>query len=163
GGGGNAAAGGFGGYQLYECNNSYFDNRGIGGKGLSYSNASNKIFLGGGGGAGHCNNGFHNLAANTNYSGANGGGIILITANYLNANNKTIFSRGDSAYELRSLNAPEAHDGMGGGGAGGTILLSINNYLSNLNINVTGGRGTDMYGPQYDGHVDPGGGGAGGV
>src|SRR6185436_4641227 len=59
GGGSNAAPGGFGSYNFEgsPCDGTVpFDNRGIGGKTLTYSNAANKIFLGGGGGAGHSNN-----------------------------------------------------------------------------------------------------------
>ncbi len=162
GGGGNATSGGLGGYQLYECNNSFFDNRGIGGRGLLYNNASNKIFMGGGGGAGHCNNGFSTPGENTNYNGGNGGGIVLINANTITGNNYAIVSRGDSAFE-RNSSGGETHDGMGGGGAGGTVLVSANNYTNNLIINVTGGKGGDMHASMLGGHIGPGGGGAGGV
>jgi len=162
GGGGNATGGGFGGYQLYECNNTFFDNRGIGGRGLLYNNASNKIFMGGGGGAGHCNNGFVTPTENTNYNGGNGGGIVLISANTITANNYSIISRGDSAFERNSAGG-ETHDGMGGGGAGGTVLVSVNSYTNNLNINVKGGKGGDMHASMAGGHIGPGGGGAGGV
>jgi hypothetical protein len=59
-GGGNFGNGGHGGYN-YEgppCNTIVpFDNGGIGGKGLTYNNATNKIFFGGGGGAGQTNSG----------------------------------------------------------------------------------------------------------
>jgi gliding motility-associated-like protein len=162
GGGGNATAGGFGGYQLYECNNTYFDNRGIGGKGLTYNNTENRIYLGGGGGAGHCNNGFSNPSANTNYNGGNGGGIVLIKTNYLAGNSFSIIAKGDSAYELNSTGG-ETHDGMGGGGSGGTVLISSGNYIGNLNIDVYGGKGGDMHASMAGGHIGPGGGGAGGV
>ena len=48
-------AGGIGGYQLDGCGGPTSDNGGIGGVDLAvYSNASNKIFLGGGGGSGPC-------------------------------------------------------------------------------------------------------------
>ncbi|MBL0358523.1 MAG: hypothetical protein IPP72_17410 [Chitinophagaceae bacterium] len=42
-------------------------------------------------------------------------------------------AKGDSAYELNSAGG-ETHDGMGGGGAGGTILLSNNIFNGNLNF-----------------------------
>jgi gliding motility-associated-like protein len=162
GGGGNATAGGLGGYQLYECDNTFFDNRGIGGIGLSYSNFLNRIYLGGGGGAGHCNNGWVSPSANTNYNGGNGGGMVLINANSISGNNFSILAKGDSAYELNSAGG-ETHDGMGGGGAGGTVLLSANTYSGNLTINVYGGKGGDMHASMAGGHIGPGGGGAGGV
>lgn len=162
GGGGNASTGGFGGYQLFECINAIFDNRGIGGQGLLYTNALNKIYLGGGGGAGHCNNGFVAPASNTNFDGGRGGGIIIVKADVLRGFNNQIISKGDSAYELNS-NGGETHDGMGGGGAGGTVLLSVNNYLTTTNIDISGGKGGDMHATLAGGRIGPGGGGAGGV
>ena len=162
GGGGNATTGGFGGYQLFECNNSMFDNRGIGGIGLNYSNTLNRIYLGAGGGAGHCNNGFSNPSANTNFNGGNGGGIVLINSNRIAGNNFTVFAKGDSAYELNGTGG-ETHDGMGGGGSGGTVLIKTNQYISGLAVNVFGGKGGDMHASIAGGHIGPGGGGAGGV
>ncbi len=162
GGGGNATNGGTGGYPLFECNNSLFDSRGISGAGLTYNNIFNKVYLGGGGGAGHCNNGFSAPLSNTNYDGGNGGGIILINANYIKGNNKSITAKGDSAYELNSTGG-EAHDGMGGGGAGGSVLLNAANYINNVIVNISGGRGGDMRASIAGGHVGPGGGGAGGI
>jgi gliding motility-associated-like protein len=162
GGGGNGTTGGFGGYQLFECNNSIFDNRGIGGKGLTYNNTFNKIFLGGGGGAGHCNNGFLAPAVNTNYNGGRGGGIAIITADIVEGNNNSLIAKGDSAYEINS-NADYTHDGMGGGGAGGTVLLSANTFANAFTINVSGGKGGDMHATLAGGRIGPGGGGSGGV
>ncbi|MEK7224986.1 MAG: hypothetical protein AAB221_04805, partial [Bacteroidota bacterium] len=80
GGGSNAAAGGFGGYNFEgtPCTAVPFDNRGIGGNALTYSNAANKIFLGGGGGAGHSNNPEAFQA-----TGGNGSGIAIIMAGKL--------------------------------------------------------------------------------
>lgn len=161
GGGGNATDGGLGGWQLQECGNFPFDNRGIGGKGIPYSNAQNKIFMGGGGGAGHCNNDF-SAAGNSNFNGGNGGGIVIASTNFFKSNNYQILARGDSAYELNAA-ISDAHDGMGGGGAGGTILLAVNQYIDPVNINNAGGKGGDMHAPLTGGHIGPGGGGAGGV
>lgn len=160
GGGGGGGKGGLGGYQLYECNNSIFDNRGLGGIGLSPN--TNRLFLGSGGGAGNCNNGFYNYAANTDFNGGNGGGIIIIKSQNFEANGYSIVSKGDSAYELNS-NLVEAHDGMGGGGAGGSIFLDIQNYIGNINVDVEGGKGGDMRAPIVYGKIGPGGGGGGGV
>ena len=162
GGGGNASTGGIGGYPLLECSGTVFDSRGIPGNGLAYTNALNRIYLGGGGGAGHCNNGFVAPASNTNYDGGNGGGIVIINTNRLIGNNQRIISKGDSAYELNSTGG-ETHDGMGGGGAGGAVLINSNNITGNITIDVTGGRGGDMHATLLGGSVGPGGGGAGGV
>ncbi len=111
GGGGNGGIGGFGGYQLEPCGNSPFDNRGIGGKNIAYSNAANKIFMGSGGGAGHANN-----PGNQPSSGGNGGGIVIITAQNLQINNSSrIIANGNSAPEYAVTPLEDCHDGMGGG------------------------------------------------
>ena len=81
GGGGNGGTGGFGGYQLDNCGNSPYDNRGIGGHLLSYNNVTNKIFMGGGGGAGEADN-INGMIP----SGGNGGGIIFLMSNKLISN-----------------------------------------------------------------------------
>jgi gliding motility-associated-like protein len=163
GGGGNGNVGGLGGYGYglcpgYSTNNTW----GLGGLPLNYNTSVNKIFLAGGGGAGHCNNGFSDPTVNTDFNGGNGGGLVIISSNFIEGNNKNILANGDTAYEL---NAPGflAHDGMGGGGAGGTVLLNNNVYLSNLNVKVFGGKGGNMSSSITGGQVGPGGGGAGGV
>ena len=163
GGGGNGVSGGFGGYQYSGCNaSSTFDNRGIGGTGAPYSNIQNKIFLGSGGGAGQSNNGYINLTANLNFSGANGGGIIIVNSNYIRSNGFAFVSSGDEPYST-SNNGPEAHDARGGGGAGGTILATIGTYLDNAKLTTPGGKGGDLNTPSIYSKVGPGGGGAGGV
>lgn len=157
-GGGNAGDGGHGGYN-YEgppCNTTVpFDNGGIGGKGLLYSNVTNKIFLGGGGGAGQTNTG------NFQGNGGNGGGIIIIIANTIQVNSKKIISNGNDAPACGNT-SPDCHEGMGGGGAGGTILSKINTYLDNTIIEVKGGKGGDMTAVNLD-KIGPGGGGSGGI
>lgn len=161
GGGGNGGKGGFGGYQYIGCDNNIFDNRGIGGSKINYSPLSKKIFLGGGGGAGHCNNGFINPNRIFNFNGANGGGLIIISAQKIINNGASINASGDDAIEVKQANG-STHDGMGGGGAGGTILLNVFEYGSApLKINVFGGKGGDMY-SIGNGEVGPGGGGGGG-
>ena len=162
GGGANGGSGGFGGYQLEPCGNAPFDNRGIGGKSLLYNNASNKIFMGSGGGAGHANN-----PANINYptNGGSGGGLIIITAQSLQANSFNIIANGENAPGCSFVTTNDCHDAMGGGGAGGTILLKIPSYTGNTNIQVKGGKGADMTGGPVStaGRIGPGGGGGGGV
>jgi len=159
GGGSNASQGGFGGYnfEFMPCDAIVpFDNRGTGGKILSYSNILNKIFLGGGGGAGHSNN-----PQAFESKGGNGSGIIIIIADNLKSNNLKIMANGNNGAACGST-ASGCHEGMGGGGAGGTILLSINNYIDNLTIEGKGGNGANMTSAgNY--RVGPGGGGSAGI
>ncbi|MCS6824373.1 MAG: T9SS type A sorting domain-containing protein [Cytophagaceae bacterium] len=156
GGGANYGAGGQGDNRSSGCNSTYPSAPGIGGLALGptfYSNTINKIFLGGGGGGGHQNN---NLAR----AGGDGGGIVIIKASAINGNNHSIISQGDSV----GYNEIDHGDGNGGGGAGGTVLLQVNNYTSPLNINVKGGAGGWTNGGGYpDRYFGPGGGGGGGV
>jgi gliding motility-associated-like protein len=121
---------------------------GIYGRALSYSNALNKIFLGGGGGSGHMND-------NDGTAGTNGGGIIIIRASMITNNNYNIISDGLDNNIIAGI------DGQGGGGAGGTILIDACS-TSSLGIFAKGGKGgTDNYGgPDCHGK---GGGGSGGV
>ena len=161
GGGSNASAGGFGGYQLDNCGGAPFDNRGIGGQGLTYNNTINKIFLGGGGGAGHYDgpngSGFYS-------NGGNGGGIVLINAGSLVSNSHIISSKGMTGEDCIERGFPCNHDGMAGGGAGGSIILGINTLVDNNVQNVNGGKGANL--EVYTaaaGKVAPGGGGSGGV
>jgi gliding motility-associated-like protein len=159
GGGGNIGAGGMGGYQLESspCNVPVpFDNRGIAGEDLAYSNAINKIFMGGGGGAGHSNNP-QAFAAN----GGNGSGIVIIIADKLKSNNNKIIAVGNDGIPCGGTGAG-CHEGMGGGGAGGTALLKITTYIDNATIETKGGKGADMTAAGFT-KVGPGGGGSGGV
>lgn len=153
GGGGNNTSGGKGGYQIASCGNAPFDNGGIGGAGLVYSNTINKIFLGGGGGAGQLDsveNGF--FAA-----GGRGGGIIIIKAKYLKTNNFSLSVAGQGGEYCYSCHT----DGRGGGGAAGTMLLNIENYLDSVSVNLTGGNGAFITDPLKK--AGPGGGGSGGL
>ncbi len=159
GGGGNGVAGGFGGYQ-YEgspCNGTVsFDNRGVGGNALSYSNIASRIFLGGGGGAGQSNN-----PRAFESTGGDGSGIIIISAKYIRSNSRKIIANGVDAIAC-VFGSLTCHEGMGGGGAGGAVLLNIDNYLDNTLIDVQGGKGGDMTASSL-GRLGPGGGGSGGI
>ena len=156
GGGGNGGTGGFGGYQSDSCANAPFDNRGMGGKSLQYNSAVNKIFMGSGGGAGHVDN-----ANPFAPGGGAGGGIIIIITPELDLIGEKISANGDDGGNCVSVNCS---DGNSGGGAGGTILLSVANVLTPLDIETKGGKGADMLGPILPGgRVGPGGGGGGGV
>lgn len=155
GGGSNFGAGGTGGTRSNTGNFSCPGPApGIGGVGLSYSNALNKIFMGGGGGAGDGNN-------NEATGGANGGGIIILIANTLNSNSQKIFANGLSVDTLARS------DGAGGGGGAGTVLLAVDSYNGNLQVNVIGGNGGVLDNGGSTGSnafcMGPGGGGGGGV
>lgn len=157
GGGGNAGKGGFGGYQTDTCSGAPFDNRGIGGKSLPYSSVANKIFMGGGGGLGHGETYNFGLFFG---SGA-GGGIAIIIAQQLSANGFKILANGGDAVECQ---AGGCHDGMDGGGGGGTVLLYVNQIMDNLVVETRGGKGADMPGSlSPGGKAGAGGGGGGGM
>ncbi len=166
GGGSNGNTGGRGGYEWNGGCPNYLtiSNWGYPGKLLTYNTVSNKIFMGGAGGAGHCNNQFDDPTFNADYNGGNGGGLIIVNADYIKGNSKQIISKGDSAYQPVFSPTYVVHDGMGGGGAGGTVLINGNTYINNLLVDVSGGKGADLVsnvaGPGY---VGPGGGGGGGV
>lgn len=152
GGGANYGAGGIGGERYNppadECPGSF---PGFGGHALLYSNAENRIFMGGGGGSGDQNE-------NDGTPGAPGGGIVLIQANTIAGNNFTVKANGKTVYAVASL------DAAGGGGGAGTILLTAATVSSPLNIQLNGGDGGDV-----DNNFDatnchgPGGGGGGGA
>lgn len=157
GGGGNFGQGGNGGNQWATCPGPG-QNGGVGGYSLNYSALQNKIFLGGGGGAGHCNNlGF-------NSDGGNGGGIIIINCNQLITNNHDIISNGDNGKDCDPSGQAQyyCHEGMGGGGAGGTILINTQNFAGNTHVSAQGGKGANMTGEAL-GALGPGGGGGGGA
>ncbi|MFN5308601.1 MAG: Kelch repeat-containing protein [Candidatus Kapaibacterium sp.] len=105
----------------------------------------NKIFMGGGGGAGHSNE-------FTGTAGAAGGGIVIIQAKEIISNNQSIIAKGADG-----KNAP--FDGTGGGGAGGTILLDCRRFVNRLELDVRGGSG----GSTTEHRDGPGGGGGGGL
>jgi len=169
GGGGNYAAGAKGG-------NSWSTNLTTGGEGGDGVTglAFNRIVMGGGGGAGTSNNG---TADNSTYlpptppgiacnsgagacsSGAPGGGIVIIRANYITGSG-TITANGGSAYNV-------LNDSSGGGGAGGSIV--IYSYTGgSASASVNGGDGGNAWRSQAPGATypgerhGPGGGGSGG-
>jgi hypothetical protein len=159
GGGSNGNTGGTGGYQYSFCPGANAANNtigGIGGKNLNYSNTSNKVFMGGGGGAGQSNDG-------TATFGGNGGGIVLINANSLVGNSGSIVANGQDAPGCAFTGGPACHDGMGGGGGAGTVILNVNAATGNIPVIAKGGKGANMAGDIINGRVGPGGGGSGGV
>lgn len=150
GGGANAGSGGIGGQRIapstFSCSCA---NPGLGGIELNYSNAINRVFLGGGGGAGHENN------FNTATDGGNGGGIAIIKTGTLVGNGNNIRAKGSEV-------SGNSADGAGGGGAGGSVLLDVTTYSSSITVDVSGSDGGDVanVGNNCNG---PGGGGSGGV
>lgn len=158
-GGANAGAGGAGGKQYRHvvptaCNPD-FVNGGIGGTNLNYSNAANTIFLGGGGGAGHDNEG-------RTLPGGNGGAIAIISARTIIPNTYKIISNGGTPVNNNTNNQ---EDGRSGGGGGGTVLINYTDALTaNLVIETKGGNGdfTTASNPTTSYH-GPGGGGGGGI
>lgn len=150
GGGGNGGTGGQGGEQWEGCQPQPYG--GIGGKKLANSSQLNKIFLGGGGGMGHGND-------HGEFPAGSGGGIIIFSANTLNSNNYKIKADGTNGFPCPS--EPACSDGMGGGGAGGSILMSVNTVGNATAIEANGGNGADQVTTNMYRH-GTGGGGAGG-
>ena len=147
GGGGNFGTGGDGG--LSSTINTTQYPGGVGGRSLNYSNVISRIYPGGGGGSGHRR---YTTGGPTN--GTNGGGIVIINANTIVGNSNSILADGiDNQFILNNV-------GRGGGGAGGTVVLNVQNYSGSINVSAKGGKGGDNSGGNS---VGPGGGGGGGV
>lgn len=159
GGGSNLSAGGIGSRNnepgVFNCKGY---NPGEAGHMLDAS-AGARVFMGGGGGAGHGNNsgapGCQVGGGST--AGTNGGGIIIVMANTLNA-------FGDAFRANSSFAGMSAGDGAGGGGAGGTVLLDVNTITATpFTIHATGGNGGPTSCFIQNRCYGPGGGGAGGA
>ena len=159
GGGGGFAAGGIGG----ECNSGTFclcdksvvsGRPGLGMDGFGYSAGDNRIFMGGGGGAG--NNRRYNTQNGS--PGKRGGGIVFLRSDSINGHDFAIMADGEDGYTGTSSNGM----GGGGGGGGGAIVMDIQ-QIDSLNLNATGGRGSDNFKSGFTSRGGPGGGGGGGV
>ncbi len=152
-GGSNAGLGGLGGKEtaLAACAPAQSVG-GIGGAALNYSNSANRIFLGGGAGAGHANNG-------DGGNGGNGGGIIIVMANQLAGGN---FIKADGGNGAGCVG--DCWDGQPGGGGGGAVLLRVGSYPSTIAVNAAGGNGAfHSNSNASQGPCGPGGGGGGGA
>jgi hypothetical protein len=163
-GGSNYGTGGGGGQRSNEGSfNCHGANPGIGGLPLSsfgYTSGNNRVFMGGGGGAGQGNN-------NVGMPGGNGGGIIFIKADTLLGNNQLILANGGRPYRA-DLADPYAAggDGGGGGGGGGVIVADITvwDYSGgNVMLQANGANGSYSSYTPSSGCFGPGGGGGGGV
>ena len=119
---------------------------GSGGKNGSLD--SLRIYLGGGGGAGHGNN-------DLGTDGGNGGGIIILEAGNISANNFKIVSNGERALD-------GGGDGAGGGGGAGTLVMKIDLVNDFLNLEAKGGNGGSIDNQGAQRCHGPGGGGGGG-
>jgi gliding motility-associated-like protein len=150
GGGANAGAGGVGGNQASSCGPVNYPNGGLPGAGLIYAPAINKIFMGGGGGAGHQND------VPALGSGGNGGGLILLSCTNLLSNGYDIHADGATPQHLTGTN----DDGRSGGGGGGTVLLNYS-VSDVLHVYAKGGNGD--YPELSTAFHGPGGGGGGGA
>ncbi|MBL7818710.1 MAG: PKD domain-containing protein [Saprospiraceae bacterium] len=148
GGGAHFTEGGIGGKQNHVnlIRNCIGDWPGLGGLPIS-ATGNDRIFFGGGGGAGH-------NRENSDNHGGSGGGIVIVKANILTGNGKTIASNGEDGPSNTS-------DGGPGGGAGGTVILLATQVVGTVNVEAKGGAGGNTISIQeYD--FGPGGGGAGG-
>lgn len=151
GGGSNFGIGGGGGERIplgtFNCNAP----PGLPSISLNAGYNSNKIFLGGGGGAGHGNN--EGIAGE---NGGNGGGIIFINAHEIISDGQSIRSYGQSVIEGST-------DGGAGGGAGGTIVFNVDTIIGDLSLEVFGGNGASTINGGASNCNGPGGGGGGGA
>jgi hypothetical protein len=162
GGGSNFGLGGLGGKGLNTTASGGASTtaQGIGGINLNTYYTNNKIFMGGGGGAGQGNDGEAII-------GSDGGGIILIRATSINNTGSfAIRANGENNNFVPTLPLTDGggFDGSGGGGGGGCILLNITTYTNTLTIESRGGKGGDNYFTASGSDCyAPGGGGGGGV
>ena len=149
GGGANGGVGGRGGNQF---SGSCPVNTAFGMGAYSQSYATYRAFLGGGGGGGYKDNGLN--ATN----GSNGGGIVFIITPTIIGNNQSINASG--ANVIGNTDS----EGAGGGGAGGCVYLLSQTVNSNLNVNVSGGNGGNIFSTMWSSACHgPGGGGGGGA
>jgi gliding motility-associated-like protein len=142
---------------------------GHGGRCVDYS--TGKIFLGGGGGAGHVNN---IGGTNTGGTGGNGGGIIFMqtfgsvggAGNFISNGANGVTATGVAPGGLS--NSVVGDDPGGGAGGGGTILISTAASVAGVNLIANGGLGGDViilkggFAGTVNQGFGPGGGGGGG-
>ncbi len=157
GGGGNGGAGGRGGVQVCEQPSTPDEN---GGAAVKYNSGGlwvQRAFMGGGGGSG----------TGYNTDGGKGGGIVIIVAGKLRLNGDAIIkANGESVTASTSITEP---GGAGGGGAAGSILISVGNSTAdygNFKAEIVGGTGGDVMAAGCNGgsgSLGAGGGGGGGL
>ena len=142
---------------------------GFGGRPLDYS--TGKIYLGGGGGAGHVNN---LSASNTGGTGGNGGGLIYFITYGNVSGSGSMITNGNNGVTATGPNpglfssTVNGNDAAGGGGAGGTIIINTSANVSGVTLTANGGLGGNQIlvkGGGAGGNTEaegPGGGGSGG-
>jgi hypothetical protein len=122
GGGGHAGAGGQGG-ATWTADGS----RDVGGQGgMAISASPQRLTFGGGGGAGEAHHG------STNNGGSRGGGILFVRA---------LSVAGNGALLADGMTSPMVDDAAGGGGAGGTVHLTVASSINCGRISAHGGSG----------------------
>jgi len=142
---------------------------GFGGRPLNYT-TSGRMFLGGGGGAGHVND---ISASNTGGHGGNGGGLIFFNCYGNISGSGVVNSNGTNGTTATGPNPGlfssnvNGIDGAGGGGGGGTVVFNSTGTLSAIPINANGGAGGNQIivkgGLATNNEAEgPGGGGGGG-
>lgn len=174
-----SSGGGRGGYSHATINNDPFvegpmneawngDNRrtsfGVGGHALTYN--PERIFMGGGGGSGHQNDG-------QGGDGSRGGGIVMLQVYGEILGDGSIIANGEDGEDATGptpggFGSKTGDDGAGGAGGGGAIhIFNNNNIPATVNLIAEGGNGGNQNlqlstgaSNQADG---PGGGGAGGM
>lgn len=130
GGGGNMGGGSSGGSQDGSCGFG-FSAYGLGGLKIDLANIPDGLHPGGGGGTGN------QETPGNGSAGANGGGVVILVAKKLTGNGYTIHSTGANVQD--TVRNPA---GAGGGGAGGSVGLYVDDYNGSLlNINAMGGTG----------------------
>ena len=130
GGGGGAGFGG-GGNGARQSSTGYTIS-GQGGYPVSETDFAERVIMGGGGGGSGYGDG-----SSTATGGAAGGGIAFILADTLIGNGHAIRSDGDSLSTVAQGNA-----GAGGGGAAGSLVLSVKSYASSdIYLGASGGTG----------------------
>jgi gliding motility-associated-like protein len=153
GGGGNLGLGGLGGKQAEECGSYFNFNQGGYIQSYFYTNTGtvkNRIFMGGGGGAGTMNRSANKIGT----KGGNGAGIIILITDTLISSGATLRAAGQSVVDTATA-------GAGGGGGGGVVVLAVDRYVGNLDVDVSGGNGGWTNDPVN--RTGPGGFGGGGV
>ncbi len=130
---------------------------GIGGRGLYPLDpplATERVFPGGGGGAGDANDGL-------SVGGGRGGGIVFLFSGTVGGQGDII---ADGAAGGSATAAAANNDAAGGGGGGGTVIVRAAS-IGNVSIRAEGGAGGDQVFTTPAGVVEaegPGGGGGGG-
>ncbi|MEP7170231.1 MAG: hypothetical protein ABI855_12735, partial [Bacteroidota bacterium] len=125
---------------------------GLGGRPLTY--ATGKVFLGGGGGSTHADDG-------KGTRGGNGGGIVYLITYGKVTGSGTINANGeDGPSSVRAT----PKDAVKGGGGGAVITYRYGGTISGITINAKGGKGGDQTdtGASTGEAEGPGGGGGGG-